>query len=244
MDREAWRAATHGVAKSWTRLSYWTELTWPPCHRQLLPKLQVFGLFLPLLKLKVKVLVAQACPTLCGPMDCSLPGFSVQRVWEWVVIPFSKGSFQSQGSNPGLPHCRQIPYHLSHQGSPQTHVYYLAPVVGRRRQWHPTPVLLPEKSHGWRSQVGWSPWGRSESDRTERLHFHFSSSCIGEGNGNPLQYSCLENPRDRGAWWAAVYGVAQSWTRLKWLSSSSCWVENYLICLLHNNNKRKGVVSR
>ena len=56
---------------------------------------------------------------------------------------------------------------------------------------------------------------------TERLHFYFSLSCIGEGNGNPLQCSCLENPRDGGAWWAAVYGVAQSWTRLKWLSSSS-----------------------
>ena len=56
---------------------------------------------------------------------------------------------------------------------------------------------------------------------TEQLHFHFSLSCIGEGNGNPLQYSCLENPRDRGAWWAAVYGVAQSQTRLKRLSSSS-----------------------
>jgi len=54
---------------------------------------------------------------------------------------------------------------------------------------------------------------------TERLHFHFSLSCIGEGNGNPLQYSYLENPRNGGAWWAAVYGVAQSWTRLKWLSS-------------------------
>ena len=53
------------------------------------------------------------------------------------------------------------------------------------------------------------------SDMTERLHFHFSLSCIGEGNGNPLQYSCLENPRDRGAWWAAIYGVAQSRTRLK-----------------------------
>ena len=90
-----------------------------------------------------------------------------------------------------------------------------------RRQWHPTPVLLPGKSHGWRSLVGHSPWGREESDMTERLHFHFSLSCIGEGNGNPLQYSCLENPRDRGAWCAYVYGVAQSWTRLKWLSSSS-----------------------
>ena len=73
----------------------------------------------------------------------------------------------------------------------------------------------------WRSLVGCSPWGQEESDMTERLHFHFSLSCIGEGNGNPLQCSCLENPRDRGAWWAAIYGVAQSRTRLKQLSSSS-----------------------
>ena len=64
------------------------------------------------------------------------------------------------------------------------------------------------KSHGWRSLVGCSPWGREESDKTERLHFQFSLSCLGEGNGNPLQCSCLENPRDGGAWWAAVYGVA------------------------------------
>ena len=83
-----------------------------------------------------------------------------------------------------------------------------------RRQWHPTPVLLPGKSHGRRSLVGCSPWGREESDTTERLHFHFSLSFIG-GNGNPLQCSCLENPRDGGAWWAAVYGVTQRGTRLK-----------------------------
>ena len=69
--------------------------------------------------------------------------------------------------------------------------------------------------------MGCSPWGREESDMTEWLHFHFSLSCIGEGNGNPLQYSCLENPRDGGAWWAAVYGAAQSRTRLKRLRSSS-----------------------
>ena len=62
--------------------------------------------------------------------------------------------------------------------------------------------------------------GREESDMTKRLHFHFSFSCTGEGNGNPPQCSCLENPRDRGAWWAAVYGVAQSQTQLKRLSSS------------------------
>ena len=90
-----------------------------------------------------------------------------------------------------------------------------------RRQWHPTPVFLPGKSHGRRSLVGCSPWGSEESDMTEWLHFHFSLSCIVEGNGNPLQCSCLENPRDGRAWWAATYGVAQSRTWLKWLSSSS-----------------------
>ena len=95
-------------------------------------------------------------------------------------------------------------------------IYYL---LIRRRQWHPTPVLLPGNSHGQRSLVGCSPWGHKESDTTERLHFHFSLSCIGEGNGNPLQCSCLENPRDGGAWWAAVCGVAQSRTWLKRRSS-------------------------
>ena len=82
----------------------------------------------------------------------------------------------------------------------------------QRRQWHPTPVLLPGKSRGRRSLVGCSLWGREESDTTERLQFHFSLSCTGEGSGNPLQCSCLENPRD---------GVAQSRTRLKWLGCSS-----------------------
>ena len=69
--------------------------------------------------------------------------------------------------------------------------------------------------------MGYSPWGCKESDTTERLHFNFSLSCIGEGNGNPLQCSCLETLRDGGTWWAAIYGVAQSRTQLKQLSSSS-----------------------
>ena len=98
----------------------------------------------------------------------------------------------------------------------------------QRRQWHPTPVFLPGKSHGQRSLVGCSPWGCEESDMTKRLHFHFSLSCIGEGNGNPLQCSRLENPRDGGAWWAAAYGVTQSRTQLKGLSSSSSSSSMYL----------------
>ena len=86
-----------------------------------------------------------------------------------------------------------------------------------RRQWHPTPVLLPGKSHGRRSLVGCNPWGLKESDTPERLHFHISLSCIGEGNGNTFQCSCLENLRDGGAWWAAVYGshrVGHDWSDL------------------------------
>ena len=103
----------------------------------------------------------------------------------------------------------------------------------QRRQWHPTPVLLPGKSHGRRSLVGCSPWGHWELDTTQRLHFDFSLSCIGEVNGNPLQCSCLENPRDGGAWWAAVHGVAQSRTWQKWLSSSSKafhWLVDLFVC--------------
>ena len=113
---------------------------------------------------------------------------------------------------------------------------HLLHVSSRRRQWRPTPVLLPGKSHGRRSLVGCSPWGRWESDMTERLHFHSSLSCIGEGNGNPLQCSCLENPRDGEAWWAAVSGVTQSRTRLKRLSSSSSstwWYQTCFYTLYH-----------
>ena len=144
------------------------------------------------MKVKSESEVTQSCPTLSDPMDCSPPGSPVHgifqaRVPEWGAIAFSD-------------------HQLSGHELEQT--------LGDswRRQWHPTPVLLPGKSHGWRSLVGCSPWGHKESDTTERLHFQFSLSCIGEGNGNPLQCSCLENPRDGGAWWATVYGVSLSRT--------------------------------
>ena len=140
-----------------------------------------------------------------------------------MVLGWHYASFLDLILLAGCPGCK-------HRHVPGVFSSYLlcTPLVAQwRRQWHPTPVLLPGKSHGLRSLVSCSPWGREESDTTEQLHFHFSLSCIGEGNGNPLQCSCLENPRDVGAWWAAVCGVAQSWTRLKWLSSSCtirrCW---------------------
>ena len=112
------------------------------------------------------------------------------------------------------------------------------------RQWkfvfYPTRVVsekalathsstLARKLPRRRSLVGYSPWGHEESDTTERLPFHFSLSCIGEGNGNPLQSSCLENPRNGGARWAALYGVTQSQTQLTWLSSSSSRVVLYTL---------------
>ena len=112
--------------------------------------------------------------------------------------------------------------HIASRPNPPSFIY-----LNFRRQWHPTPGLLPGKPDGQRSLEGWSPWGHWGLDTTERLHFHFSLSSNEEGNGNPLQYSCLENPRDRGAWWAAVYGVAQSRTRLKGLSSSSMINSNF-----------------
>ena len=87
-----------------------------------------------------------------------------------------------------------------------------------RRKWQPTPVFLPRESRIQKSLVGCCPWGHTGSNTTEGLSMH---ACIGEGNGNPLQCSCLENSRDGGAWWAAIYGVAQSRTRLKRPSSSS-----------------------
>ena len=96
-----------------------------------------------------------------------------------------------------------------------------------------------EKFHGWRSLVGCSPWGRQELDTTGRLPFPFSLSCIGEGNGNPLHCSCLENPRDGGAWWAAIYGVAQSWTLLKRMSSRLHVNGVYLAMAAHSGSAQR-----
>ena len=104
-----------------------------------------------------------------------------------------------------------------------THIFIVKYYLCLKCTWgNGTPlVLFPGKFHGRRSLAGYSPWGREESDMTEQLPFHFSLSCIGEGNGNTLQCSCLENLRDGGIWWASVYGVAHNRTWLTWLSSSS-----------------------
>ena len=106
----------------------------------------------------------------------------------------------------------------------------------------PTPVLLLGESHGRRSLVGCSPWGREQSDTTS---LSLSLSCIGEGNGKPLQCSCLENPRDGGAWWAAVYRVTQIRTRLKRLSSSSSSteVDSAIDCTLLQISEHSLIVS-
>ena len=141
----------------------------------------------------------------------------VKTIVNWHSVPLDEFFMVKEARSSQKLHCK------SGYINKKQNFEHLAEVV-QRRQWQTTLVLLPGKSHGWRSLVGCSPWGCKELDTTEQLHFHFSLSCIGEGNGNPLQCSCLENPRDRGAWWSAVYGVAQSRTRLTWLgSSSSSW---------------------
>ena len=116
----------------------------------------------------------------------------------------------------------------------------------RRRQWHPTPVLLPGKSHGRRSLVGYSPWGLQESDTMERLHFHSSLSCIGEGNGNPLQCSHLEHPKDGGAWLGCCLWVrtdtteaTQQQRQQQQVASQS---ELFTISKKKNSNNNKNVI--
>ena len=136
------------------------------------------------MKVKSESEVAQSCPTLSDPMDCSLPGSSTHgifqaRVLEWGAIAFSDESVTA---------LQLISF-----------FYMLLPNLSREGDGTPLQYSCLEKSHGQRSLIGCSPWDRKESDTTERLHFHFSLSCIGEGNDNPLQCSCLENPRDEGA---------------------------------------------
>ena len=148
-----------------------------------------------------------------------------------------QGIFPIQGLNPGLPHCGQTLYCLSHQARPECskqpetcseNMLYMAFILflifsifilssgeGNGNPLQYSCLENPVDRGAW-----WAAVHRVTQSRTrlKRLSMH---ACIGEGNNSPLQCSCLENPRDRGAWWAVVYGVTQSWTRLKRLSSSS-----------------------
>ena len=217
MDRGAWWATVRGVAKSQTWLSGWA---YTHRHREWgRRKMKESGWF-------PGVWLEHFCGQWChflkkgvvsGKNGAFWGGWetSTSRCLEssWLYEPVAPGKNWARDTDMGAVSIQQ-----------------------RRRQWHPTLALLPAKSHGRRSLVGCSRWGREESDTTERLHFHFSLKFIGEGNGNPLQCSCLENPRDRGAWWAAIYGVAQSRTRLKWLSSSSSSIQQWFSALPANWN--------
>ena len=143
----------------------------------------------------------QSCPTLCNPVDAHQAPLSMEFSSKNTGMC---SHLLLQGSSPPrdqthvscILELQADSLLLSHGGSPSNMCIY----IYRRRQWQPTPVRLPGKSHGRKSLIGCSPWGRYESNTTERLHFHFPLSCIGEGNGNPLQCSCLENPMDGEAW--------------------------------------------
>ena len=144
------------------------------------------------------------CLTLCKPIDCSLPGFSVcgifqARVQEWIAISFSR-DLPDPGIEPGSPALQADTLPAEPPGKPNMEkTVMLGKIEGKRRR-------------GWQ-RMRWLDGITDWMDMS--YHFHFSLSCTGEGNGNPLQCSCLENPRDGGAWWAAVYGVTQSRTQLK-----------------------------
>ena len=157
------------------------------------------------------------CPELVITQSLARQPVAQSSRWESLDITSSLQVFKwTWGAQCCI--CLSVPCALSPSSVCRYPLNYFC---AKLRQWQPIPVLLPGKSHGQRSLVGCSSWGHEESDMIERLPFHFSLSCIGEGNGNPLHCSCLEDPRDGAAWWSAVYGIAQSRTRLKLLSSSS-----------------------
>ena len=151
-----------------------------------------------------KLEVAQSCPTICNPLDYIVHGILQARILEWVAVPFSRVTSQPRDRT---------------QVSCITGIFFTSWAIRAEK------AMAPHSStFAWKIPWTQEP-GRLQSMGSLRvghdwLHFHSSLSCVGEGNGNPLQCSCLENPRDGGAWWAAVYGVTQSWTQLKQLSSS------------------------
>ena len=114
--------------------------------------------------------------------------------WKMMIAMTSAFSWQNSISLCPASFCISKPNLLVTPGVSWLPTFAFQSPIMRRMQWHPTPVLLPGKSHGRRSLVDCSPWGSWESDTTERLRFHFSLSCTGEGHGNPLQCSCLRIP--------------------------------------------------
>ena len=174
--------------------------------------------------------IAQSCLILCDLMDCRLPGFPVHeffqaRILEQVAISYSWGSSWPRGQTQvSCVSCigRRILYHCAIWEAQYSICsnYKILAVLPMEKAMAPHSSTLAWKIPWMEGPGGLQSMG-SLRGMTERLHFHFSLACIGAGNGNPLQCSCLENPRDGGAWWAAVYGIAQSWTRQKRLSSST-----------------------
>ena len=173
--------------------------------------------------------------------------------WSGLLFP-SPGALPDPGIEPSSSARQVDSLPLSHLGSLKLWYNITTRILTEIRytdlfQISPILLILLRAMAPHSSTLAWKiPWtekpgrlqsvGSRRSDTTERLHFHFSLSCIGEGNGNPLQCSCLENPRDGGAWWAAVYGVAQSRTRLKRLSSSSSsFIRCVGLCIHHTHSQ-------
>ena len=161
--------------------------------------------------------VTQLCQTLCDPMDCSPQGSSVHgdspgKNTGVGCHALLQRIFPTQGSNPGLLHCRRILYHLSHQGSPRILEWVAYPFFrgsSQPRDW----TRVSSIAGGF-----FTSWATREAPKTEYILSIMNYSELkkhlvrhyGEGNGNPLQYSCLDNPMDRGAWQATIHRSQES----------------------------------
>ena len=211
MDKEAWHATVHGVTNSWTPLRDWTELT--------------VALSLYRHQKYIRINIAHVLGEFPSKKSKGSRKKGLTReksFWSgqnhlWWKIRNKQLERSIRGS---IPESRRLYMGKYHKRWKQKNILDYVELGISMLAWK-----IP-----WMEEPTYSPWGRQELGMTEGLHFHFSLSRIGEGNGSPLQYSCLENPRDRGAWWAAIYGIAQSRTQLKWLSRSSRKKECFRLC--------------